>query len=87
MGNALNEDITGRHVVLREDSLKSEYADITWRVFHAQGGFGCSPDTAGNAMFGTFVRDGEEVRMQGYHVERFATDAEVEAARAAGGRS
>jgi hypothetical protein len=91
--NQLNElSIHGQHleqryVLLRVEALKPEYHDLTWRVFHARGGFGCSPDAIGRAVFGTFVRDGEEARMNRGHVERFATDEEIAAAKAASERS
>lgn len=84
MANALGIELGGQDVVLREETLKAEYRDLTWRVFHVDGGFGASPHTMGNALVGQFVRDGEKCRMEGYHVERLATPDEVEAARKAG---
>lgn len=77
MANAMNTDITGRYVVIYKSSMIPEYQDLSWRVFHATGGFGCLPDTMGSAVFGRFVRDGEEARIEGLQVERFATDDEV----------
>ena len=85
MGNALNEDIEGRFVLIRKDwfkaSLQDMAEDVRERVFLAQGGFGCKPYTMGNAVMGEFVVDGEETRVEGYNLEgRFATLEEVEAA-------
>ena len=77
MSNNLNEDITNRYVIVKEETFKAEYRDLKWRVFHARGGFGCQPYTAGSAVFGSCVHDGEEFRIEGYHIERFATDDEV----------
>lgn len=77
MSNSLNEDITGRYVIVKEETFTPEYRDLKWRVFLARDGFGCKPYTAGSAVFGTCVHDGENFRIEGYHVERYATDDEV----------
>lgn len=77
MANALNEDITGRYVILSEESLAEEYRDIKFRVFHATGGFGCVPYTAGQAVHGSTPIDGEKFRVEGFEIERFATDEEI----------
>lgn len=83
MGNNLNEDITGRFVLLAKGWFRDldQAEDVRERVFLAQGGFGCKPWTMGNAVFGEFVVDGERVRVEGYDLDtRFATREEVEAA-------
>lgn len=83
MGNNLNAPLEGRFVLLREDWFKDQVmaADGRERVFLASGGFGCSPHTMGNAVYGEFVVDGEECRVEGYNLdERFATEDEVQAA-------
>lgn len=83
MGNNLNENIEGRFVLLDESWFKKPEmaADARERVFLAQGGFGCWAETAGNAVMGEFVVDGERVRVEGYNLEgRFATMGEVLAA-------
>ena len=83
--NSLHQTIEpGTHVVLHEAAMADGYKDITWRVFRADGGFGMSHVTSGTALAGMFVRDGEVARMEGYHIERLATDDEVAAAREAG---
>lgn len=84
MANNLGVDITGRFVVLREAWFKSAVmaADVRERVFRAEGGFGCSAFTMGTAVSGEFLVDGERTRIEGYDIERFATPAEVGAARA-----
>jgi hypothetical protein len=79
--NTLHIDIEpGTHVILKESAMAAGYKDITWRVFRAEGGFGMRHETIGSAVFGVFVRDGEEARMEGYHIERTATPAEIDAA-------
>ena len=81
MANRLNEDLTGRAVVIDAAELKPEYADPVLRVFAVSGGFGAKSFTRGNAVYGAFVYDGEQCRMEGWMVERFATDEEIEAAK------
>ncbi len=77
MGNALNTELSDRYVVLREDAVSAAYKDIKYRVFLVSGGFGASSFTSGSALFGTTPIDGEKFRMEGYDVERFATDEEI----------
>lgn len=82
MGNNLNENIEGRYVVLLPSYFKSRTLaeDIRERVFLAEGGFGCTSNSMGNAVFGQFAVDGEETRVEGYELERFATDQEIDLA-------
>jgi hypothetical protein len=75
-------DIEGKHVVLRESAMAEDWRDITWRTVLASGGFGCSPDTIGSAVFAEHVRDGEQARWERGQIERLATDKEVSAAKA-----
>jgi hypothetical protein len=77
MSNALNEDITGRYVVLAEGAMATPYRAIEHRVFLAKDGFGCVPYTRGTAVMGVTPIDGSKFRMEGYEIERFATDEEI----------
>ena len=86
MSNTQTVDLTDKYVILAKEFFKPEFRDITWRVFHAEGGFGCSPFNIGSAVFGTCVRDGERFRTERHFVERLATESEVTAAQNAGGR-
>lgn len=81
MANGMNQDITGKYIILRKSAMAPAYQDMTWRVFYALGGFGCLPDTMGNGVFGWYVRDKEEARVEGYDVERFATEEEIKMAQ------
>jgi hypothetical protein len=74
MGNSLNEDLTGKVVFFKQSTLSVTAEE---HPFLAEGGFGCHPHTSGTALVGTFLSDGEEVRMDGYMVERIASDEEV----------
>ena len=82
MANALNEDLTGRVVLISAHYMKQEYADPARRVFVVSGGFGAKPYTSGGGCFGAFLFDGEQCRMEGYMVERFATEDEIADAQA-----
>lgn len=44
------------------------------RHFLCLSGFGCSPYAIGNAIFGKFVFDGEECRIERYEVEKLAPE-------------
>jgi len=80
-------DLTGQYVMLAEQAMKPEYRDPTWRVFLVEGGFGAEPNRMGTKVMGEYVRDGEKSFTRRPNIERIATDEEVAAARAAGGRS
>lgn len=82
MGNTLNEDLEGQTVIISAKYLRPEFAEPHLRVFRVRGGFGASPVTGGNALFGEFLADGDSCRMEGWQVERFAEPAEVTAALA-----
>lgn len=78
MANRLDTDLTDKVVVIDKRYLKAEFHSVKARLFQARGGFGCQPETIGNAVIGTFLSDGEEARIEGFMVERFATPEEVE---------
>lgn len=75
MGNRLDADLEGKVVVLRAEAYKG---GVKARLFRCTGGFGCKPYTTGNAIFGTFLASGQDERVEGFEVERLATDAEVQ---------
>ena len=56
-------DITGKVVVVRKDWFDTEYQNID-RRFKADFGFGTKPYLIGGAVFGTFLADGEEARLE-----------------------
>ena len=55
-------DLVGKTVVLREAYFAPAYRNVD-RRFVCNGGFGCSPTKMGRAVFGTFLADGEEARI------------------------
>lgn len=80
MANDLNMELEGKYVILKGGKGGYKGTEIE-RVFLCEGGFGCSSGTIGSAIYGKFVFDGEECRIEGYEVERIATVTEVKAAR------
>lgn len=70
MSNRMNEDLTGRVVLVRKELLK-EGVD---NRFLCEGGFGCHPATSGTSIYGKWVADGEEDRIRGYDIEGFAKE-------------
>jgi hypothetical protein len=81
MANALNEDLTGKVVIFKQEYMS---VPVTEHPFRVRGGFGASPFTSGHALMGTFLSDGERTRMEGYMVDRLATDEEIAAAKGDG---
>lgn len=78
MANSLNIDLKDKFVVLSKEAYPGS---IIKRVFHCEGGFGISSDTMGTAIFGYFIYDGERCRVEGYEVDKLATNDEIEKAR------
>jgi hypothetical protein len=52
----------GQILVLPVSSFSKQYQEPQFQLFRANGGFGCSPETMGTAVFGHFIYDGEECR-------------------------
>jgi hypothetical protein len=77
MANSLDIDLTDKVVIFRQNYLK---VPANEHPFLVTAGFGASPDTTGTALGGEFLSDGEVCRMEGYMVERLATETEVAAA-------
>ena len=70
-GGITGVDITGQIVVVRRSLFNKKYQDGD-RRFRVEGGFGCKPHLIGRAVYGTFVVDGEEVRLDRGDVEGLA---------------
>lgn len=67
-------DLEGKHVWMPESH------DIG-HVFLCTGGFGCSPEAAGNCVGGKWVAEGDGDRVERYEVDRLATPGEIEFAK------
>lgn len=66
--NSLNRSIKEGEVVTL--SAKHYSGDVESRKFKCEGGFGMESFTIGTAIFGTFVKDGEKCRVEGYEIEK-----------------
>ena len=64
--NKLGKDLRNTTVILKE---KYYNGSESVRTFKCESGSGCSPDSHGNAISGTFA-DGEKGRIESYEVER-----------------
>jgi hypothetical protein len=80
MGNTLQTDLTNKVVIFKQDIFKEGVVATEW-PFLVSGGFGASAFTRGTALMGEFLPDGERCRMEGWDVDRLATDEEIQAAR------
>lgn len=80
MGNTLNENLTDQVVIFKQEALR---VPATEHPFRVTGGFGALPFTRGSALLGTFLSDGEKTRMDGWDVERLATQEEIDAVKGA----
>lgn len=79
MGNTLKIELEGKVVIFKQAALT---VPANAHPFLVTGGFGASSFTRGSALLGVFLSDGERTRMDGYDVERLATDDEIAAAKA-----
>ena len=52
----------GNVLILSPDSLKECYWEPKNQLWLAEGGFGCSPNAAGRAVYATCLGDGEHTR-------------------------
>jgi hypothetical protein len=68
--NNLHRDIEkGEIVVLNKDLFKPQYHELRFRLFEVESGFGMSSFTAGGAIYGKSVCDGEEFRIDGSDID------------------
>lgn len=78
MANNLNVDLHDRVVIIGAEHLKESLAEKPYlRAFRVTGGFGESSFTHGNAIMGEFLYNGDRCRLEGWMVERFATEDEI----------
>jgi hypothetical protein len=61
-GDVYRQDFKGKLLILRDTTLKESCRTPENQLFLAHGGFGCSPDAVGRAVFGEFLIDGEQAR-------------------------
>jgi hypothetical protein len=80
VANALNEDVTGRLVVVKAKSVTPGKQALTGRIFQVDarnGGFGAVPYTSGRAVFGWWLDNGRRGRVEGPNLERLITREEA----------
>jgi len=74
MANKLNMDLTGKVIIVASEYLAPGRPNLPeeQRRFLCKEGFGCRAFTLGYAIFGTWLDDGSEDRIEGYMVEKLA---------------
>lgn len=60
VADSLEQDYTGKILVMNYDTLKPEYRSRPYQLWLATGGFGCSPTARGRRVFATNLYDGEQ---------------------------
>ena len=68
MANSVKQDLQGKYLLFRKKYMGDNYPERGQRIGRATGGFGCSPHTAGTAIFVDWAFGGKS-RMEGYMVE------------------
>lgn len=81
MANALNTELTGKAVIVKQEAMAEGYV-ATEHPFLIDGGFGAHAYTSGTNCAGEWLSDGERAAVHGYSIERLATEEEVSAAAA-----
>jgi hypothetical protein len=79
MANALNIELAGKVVILKQEAMADGYV-ATEHPFRVEDGFGTHTYTSGTKCSGTWLSDGEVGSIRGYSIERLATEDEITAA-------
>jgi len=66
--HGLDDDLTGKLIVIRPDVLSPEYRSTNHQIKIVTGGFGASPNSRGNAVFCKDLYSGRETRFERYDV-------------------
>lgn len=61
-GDRSKQDFTGKVLVMSPDTLREACWDPRDQLWLGEGGFGCSPDSSGRAVYATCLGDGEKTR-------------------------
>jgi len=75
---AIRGELLGLYGVLEQKYFPGTLAE---RIIKMEGGFGCNADGIGRKLFGRYVCDGRDFAGRRGDVSRFASTAEVEAAK------
>lgn len=69
-------DLTGKIIVLKEGVLKAQYDSFENYFYRATGGFGCSPNALGSAVFTRSMADSMDERWARSDFAGWLTDEE-----------
>lgn len=68
VNGGLNSDITGKVIIIKPETLPPEYRTADRQLQIANSGFGCCPNSRGNAVFCTNLYSGEKIRYEKHDV-------------------
>lgn len=78
MANALGRDLQPGEVVLVAAKHFRKVTPLERRMFRVSGeGFGASAACSGGAVFGSWAHSGNEDRIEGYMIQRAATEKDL----------
>ena len=66
--NGLNENLEGKAIIIKSETLSPEFRTASHQLKIAKGGFGCAPDSRGNAVFCTDLYSGKDSRFERWDV-------------------
>ena len=66
--NGLDENLEGKVIIIKPEVLSPEYRRSERQLKFTSGGFGCSPDALGTAVFCKDLHSGKESRFERYDV-------------------
>lgn len=73
--NKLNRDIQENEIIVLEKELHNEeYQDFKFLLFRLKSGFGMLQSTMGTALFGEYVSDGEQCRIDPNYIDVLETE-------------
>lgn len=76
--NKREGDYNNKIVLLSPKTLNAESQRPELQIFLATGGFGCNPESLGNAVYGEFLHDGERCRWERYNIIGVANYAVIQ---------
>jgi len=73
MANILGIELEGKTVILKQSYFRSSLVN-TDHPFVCKSGFGCSSRSRGTAIFGYFISDKEQTKIDSFEIERLKED-------------
>ena len=71
------QELSGKLVQLKKKFFRSN-VDPEKELFVCENGFGCNPEARGSAVFGYFITDNSEFRVERYDIQGIVTEVDSE---------